>query len=75
LNGSISKDHLSRNVKYVGKNGTVYGIDYYADGKKHREIIGALLGGAKKILEERRAQAKRGVVTSGGIPFQVFADF
>jgi hypothetical protein len=61
--------------RYVGTNGTICWIDYYAGGKNHREIIGALLGDAKKKLEERRAQAKRRVVRSGGIPFQVFADF
>jgi hypothetical protein len=26
--------------KYIGKSGTIYGIDYYAGGKKHREIVG-----------------------------------
>ena len=29
--------------KYSGKNGEAYGIDYYAAGKKHREIVGPLL--------------------------------
>src|SRR5512139_132741 len=46
--------------KYVGKNGMVYGIDYYAGGKKHREIIGPLLGEAKDKLAEKRAQAGSG---------------
>lgn len=48
--------------KYIGKKGTVYGIDYYAGGKKHREIVGELLGEAKKKLEERQRQAKQGIV-------------
>ena len=59
--------------KYAGKSGTVYGIDYYAGGKKHREIIGALLGDAKKKLEERRGQAKRGVVVRKRVTFRDLA--
>lgn len=50
--------------KYVGKNGMVYGIDYYAGGKKHREIIGPLLTEAREKLEERRKQARTGVYIS-----------
>ena len=46
--------------KYIGKKGEVYGIDYYAGGKKHREIVGPLLTEARKKLEERRAMAKAG---------------
>lgn len=38
--------------KYVGKQKTAYGIDYYLDGKKHREIVGRLLGDATKRLLE-----------------------
>jgi len=48
--------------KYIGKNGTVYGIDYYAGGKKHREMVGELLGEAKDKLKERQDQAKQGIV-------------
>lgn len=48
--------------KYIGKNGTVYGIDYYAGGKKHREMIGSLLGEAKDKLKERQDQKKQGIV-------------
>ena len=36
--------------KYAGSNGESYGIDYYAGGKKHREIVGPLLGEAQKKL-------------------------
>jgi len=43
--------------QYIGKNGKVYGIDYYAGGKKHREIIGSLVTEAREKLEERRKQA------------------
>lgn len=48
--------------KYIGKQGTVYGIDYYAGGKKHREIVGSLQGEARKKLAEKREQAKDGIV-------------
>ncbi len=47
--------------KYVGKKKTVYGIDYYAGGKKHREIIGSLLGETQEKLAERRRHAKSGI--------------
>lgn len=50
--------------KYVGRNKTAYGIDYYAGGKKHREIIGPLLTEAREKLEERRKQARSGVYIS-----------
>jgi integrase len=50
--------------KYVGKNGTVYGIDYYAGGKKHREIVGSLLGEAQEKLAEIKKMAKKGTVLS-----------
>lgn len=58
--GGYQKTHYPGIFKYVGKNGTVYGIDYYAGGKKHREIIGSLLGEAQEKLAERKAQAKSG---------------
>jgi integrase len=48
----------------VGKKGTAYGIDYYAGGKKHREIIGPRLGEAQKKLAEKKDLAKKGVVLS-----------
>lgn len=50
--------------KYTGKNGMSYGIDYYAGGKKHREIIGPRLGEAQEKLAEKRALAKKGPVLS-----------
>ena len=59
--------------KYIGRNGTVYGVNYYAGGKKHREIVGALLGDAKKKLEERRNQGKRGVVVRKRVTFRELA--
>lgn len=58
--GEYLKTRYPGIFQYVGKNGTVYGIDYYAGGKKHREIIGELLGEARQKLEERRTQAKSG---------------
>lgn len=45
---------------YVGKKGTVYGIDYYANGKKVRKITGPLLGSAREELEKMRRLVKRG---------------
>jgi hypothetical protein len=50
--------------QYVGKKGTAYGMDYYAGGKKHREIIGPRLGEAQKKLAEKKDLAKKGVVLS-----------
>ncbi len=44
--------------KYIGKNETVYGIDYYTGGKKRREIIVELLGNAKQKLKERQDQTR-----------------
>jgi integrase len=46
--------------KYVGKKGTVYGIDYYGDGKRHRELIGSKLDDARAKLEEMRQTVKKG---------------
>lgn len=40
----------------MGSKGEVYGIDYYAGGKKHREIVGPRLGEAQKKLSERKAR-------------------
>ena len=58
--GQYLRTHYPGIFKYVGKQGAVYGIDYYAGGKKHREIVGPLLGEARQKLEERRAIAKGG---------------
>jgi hypothetical protein len=52
--GEYLKTRYPGIFQYVGRNGTVYGIDYYAGGKKHREIIGCLLTEAREKLEERR---------------------
>lgn len=46
--------------KYKGRKGEVYGIDYYAGGKKHREIVGLLLTEARQKLEELRKSAREG---------------
>ncbi|MGO8990454.1 MAG: tyrosine-type recombinase/integrase [bacterium] len=59
--GEYLKTRYPGIFQYVGPNGTVYGIDYYAGGKKHREIVGPLLGEARKKLDERRDQAKDGI--------------
>jgi integrase len=62
--GEYLKTHYPGIFQYVGKNGTAYGIDYYAGGKKHREIIGPLLGEAQEKLAEKKALAKKGVIVS-----------
>ena len=41
--GEYQKTKYPGIFKYIGRNGTVYGIDYYASGRKHREIIGSLV--------------------------------
>jgi len=46
--------------KYVGEHGEKYGIDYYAGGKKHREIIGPLLSEAQEELAKKRAMSGNG---------------
>ena len=50
--------------QYAGKNGTVYGISYRTGGKKHREIVGELLGEAQEKLAEIKKMAKKGTVLS-----------
>jgi len=52
--GKYQKTKYPGIFKYVGSNGESYGIDYYAGGKKHREIIGSLLGEAQKKLSEKK---------------------
>jgi hypothetical protein len=59
--GKYLKTRYPGVFQYVGKNGTVYGIDYYSGGKKHREIVGPLLGDARTKLEEMRQLSKRGL--------------
>jgi len=58
--GQYIKTNYPGIFKYIGKNGAVYGIDFYSGGKKHREIVGPLLGEARQKLEERRSMAKGG---------------
>jgi integrase len=58
--GEYLKTRYPGIFQYVGRNGTVYGIDYYSGGKKHREIIGSLLGDAQKKLAERKEEAEDG---------------
>ncbi len=58
--GKYLKTNYPGAYKYIGRCGVSYGIDYYAEGKKHREIVGPLLGEARTKLEEVRAQSKRG---------------
>lgn len=57
--GQYLKTRYPGIFQYVGKNGTVYGIDYYAGGKKHREIIGPRLGDTQEKLSEKKALAKK----------------
>ena len=59
--------------QYAGKNGTTYGIDYYAGGKKHREMVGPLLGDAQKKLTERKNQAGKGTVLNKKKTFRELA--
>jgi integrase len=58
--GEYVKTNYPGIFKYLGKEGEVYGIDYYAGGKKHREIIGPLLTEAREKLEEMRKKARSG---------------
>ncbi len=58
--GKYKKTKYPGIFKYVGKNGESYGIDYYAGGKKHREIVGSLLTEARQKLEELRKSAREG---------------
>lgn len=46
--------------KYEGKNGPIYGVDYYADGKRHRELVGAVFDDAREALQKMRETIKRG---------------
>jgi len=57
--GNYLKTRYPGIFKYVGGRGEVYGIDYYAGGKKHREIVGPLLGEAQKKLAERKDKKGR----------------
>lgn len=47
-------------MKYAGKQGTVYIIDFYAGGTRHREKVGPLLGEAQKKLADIRDAAQSG---------------
>jgi integrase len=58
--GKYQKTKYPGIFKYVGKNGESYGIDYYAGGKKHREIVGPLLTEAQEKLAELRKSARDG---------------
>jgi len=60
--GQYLKTRYPGIFQYVGPNGAAYGIDYRAGGKKHREIIGPLLGEAQKKLHERKELAGKGIV-------------
>ena len=58
--GEYQKTKYPGIFRYVGKKGTVYGIDYYGDGKRHREFIGSKLDDARAKLEEMRQLSKKG---------------
>ena len=62
--GKYLKTRYPGIFQYVGKNTTVYGISYRTGGKKHREIIGSLLGEAQEKLAEKKALTKKGIVLS-----------
>jgi len=57
--GKYQKTKYPGIFKYVGSKSEVYGIDYYAAGKKHREIVGPRLGEAQKKLAERKAKKRQ----------------
>ena len=57
--GKYQKTKYPGIFKYIGIKGEVFGIDYYAAGKKHREIVGLRLGEAQKKLQERRDKKGR----------------
>jgi integrase len=58
--GEYQKTKYPGIFKYVGKKGQAYGIDYYGDGKRHRELIGPKLDDARAKLEEMRQVVKKG---------------
>jgi integrase len=58
--GEYQKTRYPGIFRYAGEKGEVYGIDFYADGKRHREIVGEKLGDARAKLEEMRQTAKKG---------------
>lgn len=62
--GQYLKTRYPGIFRYIGKNGTAYGISYRAGGIKHREIIGSLLGEAQEKLAEKKAMVKKGAVLS-----------
>ncbi len=46
---------------YQGREGDLYGVDFYANGKRHREIVGPRLTDAREELEKRRGSGRSGV--------------
>lgn len=58
--GEYQKTKYPGIFKYVGKKGQAYGIDYYGDGKRHRELVGPKLDDARAKLEEMRQKVKSG---------------
>jgi hypothetical protein len=58
--GTYLKTKYPGIFKYVGSKGEVYGVDYYAGGKKHREIVGPLLTEAQEKLADLRKSARDG---------------
>ena len=62
--GQYLKTRYPGIFQYVGANGAAYGISYRAGGKKHREIIGPLLGEAQEKLAEKKTLVKKGTVLS-----------
>jgi hypothetical protein len=67
--GQYLKTRYPGILQYVGKNGTPYGISYRSGGKKHREIIGPLLGEAQEKLAEKKTLGKKGIVLSACVLF------
>lgn len=51
VEGFYKKTRWPGVFSYTGRNGTKFGIDYYAGGKKHREMIGSLQEVREKLAE------------------------
>jgi len=60
--------------RYIGKQGVKYGIDYYAGGKKHREIIGSLLSEAQEERQKKKSGNYQTLSSKKKITFEQLAE-
>jgi integrase len=58
--GRYEKTKYPGILRYLGKN-EVYRIDFYASGKRHREVVEGGLSKAREELEKRRKAGRTGV--------------